>query len=221
MKTKDFLENKGDILSLDKVMDLFYSIADDRSMAFDYLKGGCYARAHMICRQLESLGLEAKKAWAIPNIMHQDSDFFEGMPELFLTALSADGVKYGWSYHVSAAVNVLSSEGSVDELIIDPGLFDAPVKLDQWKNTMLPKAKFVEIVPFGESPSICYGDYTMSKNTSYRSDKNAQEVMNDIVASSFNSASRVVYRSDIIDTLKKEGIAVKESGKNWVTKINP
>ena len=104
-------------LTTAQAVALFDHLADLPHIAHGLANEGCYARAHLMCREAERLGRAPEKAWA-----------FEG--EGTLTVLAADGRLLNWWYHVALALPVQMADGQVEKMVFDPSLFDGPVPVE-------------------------------------------------------------------------------------------
>jgi hypothetical protein len=104
-------------LSVKEVQDLFKKAKLMNDIPFGYKYDGCYARAHVMARRFEALGVPVEKAWIKGN-------------------LSVPGTDIQWNYHVAPVINVKDENGNLVKYVIDPSLNDKAVPLDTWVNTM-------------------------------------------------------------------------------------
>lgn len=110
---------------------IFQSIAKDPKYAFDVPENGCWARAHIMARELEKKGIRVGKIFA----------------EGFLTVETENalnGMGVSWSYHVAPLVAVKTQKG-VELRVLDPSLFNKPVPVKTWTDKMIPKEEFKEL----------------------------------------------------------------------------
>jgi len=108
---------------------LFDKAKADTKIPFDYPLDCCYSRAHEMCRQFETEGVECRKAWnyASPgNSLRADTSKNAVTPSGYVE----------WRYHVAPLLAVKQPDGSVLDHIIDPSLHDGPVPVDVWKSRM-------------------------------------------------------------------------------------
>ncbi len=144
---------------------IFDTLASDKNIAFRYGYDGCYARAHIMCRDLFAMNIVPKKAWAL-----EDN-------ELLVVRLGKQ--KLEWSFHVAPVVTVEFPDGKNQDMVFDPSLFDGPVTLKQWAHVMHADNKQVEIQAVGKPPFDMPGDYTTDEKTGKRTDKKARRTMED------------------------------------------
>lgn len=106
------------------VISLFNQLAAKKELAFEYVVEGCYARAHFMCEDIEETGVKAYKAW----IEAEGRDInvsFKGEYK----------ARVGWKYHVAPTVKVKDGKG-VQDIVLDPSMFDGPVTKDEWASAM-------------------------------------------------------------------------------------
>ena len=104
-------------LSVKEVQDLYKKAKSMSDIPFGYKYDGCYARAHVMARRFEAMGIPVEKAWIKGN-------------------LSVPGTDIQWNYHVAPVINVKDEKGNLVKYVIDPSLNDKAVPLDTWVNTM-------------------------------------------------------------------------------------
>ena len=98
---------------------------------FQYVRDGCYARAHKMRQIVEDqYGFCCEKVFSFAN---------QGADELAVKANKWGGCCVTWWYHVAPLVRVririklgLASFQFVLAMVIDPGMFDKPVLLSTW-----------------------------------------------------------------------------------------
>ena len=98
-------------------------------IAFKYPADGCYARAHLMAKDIKEAGGEPGKVWAFPK---DPTDLLHAKTPNDPTG-SVD-----WTYHVAPTVPVEGADGKVNDMVIDPSLFDKPVSVDEWNSAMKP-----------------------------------------------------------------------------------
>lgn len=104
-------------LSITEVQELFKKAKNMSDIPFGYKYDGCYARAHVMARRFEEMGVATEKAW------------IKG-------SLSVPGTDIQWNYHVAPVINVKNEKGEMQKYVIDPSLNDKAVTLDEWVGTM-------------------------------------------------------------------------------------
>ncbi|MCK5072396.1 MAG: hypothetical protein KAQ98_03155 [Bacteriovoracaceae bacterium] len=103
-------------ISKETANELFEYAKSMEDIAWDYKEDGCYARAHLMARRFEAMGIHVDKAW------------LKG--ELALK--QKDGTIQEWGMHVVPIVYIESQEGKIEEYVIDPSTFDKPVPVSFW-----------------------------------------------------------------------------------------
>jgi hypothetical protein len=182
---------------LKKALKIFDQLADMEDVAFGYPYNGCEARAYILCRRMTEMGLTPGKAWA-----------FEGKRKL---CVELAGKKYKWWFHVAPVLPIRMPDKTVQNLVIDPGLFDGPVSLKEWGDIMKTPPEKLQIVPLGVPPEGWSGDYnTRINSSSYEADKDAGTKMRTYLAWQ-NAPPRPVFPSRIRQQMPKA------QGKTWVT----
>ncbi len=194
--------DSGGAVLLDKALEIFDLLADRRDIAFGYTYDGCHSRAHIMCRAMMDMGLTPKKAWA-----------FEG--KKYLCIQKPAGGEQKWWYHVAPVLSVLMPGGKVQDMVIDPGLFDGPVTLKEWGDIMEAQTDKLQIVPFGVSPEGHNGDFTPYVKTTANTDKEAEIKMESYLKLQ-GALPRLVYPSQSRQRLARKQ-AVQSQGATWVS----
>lgn len=110
-------------LTMAEVQDLFNKAKNMSDIPFGYKYDGCYARAHVMARRFESMGIPTEKVWIKGD-------------------LSVPGTDIRWNFHVAPVVTVLDPvDNKPKKFVIDPSLLDKAVPLDDWVSTMRPNVK--------------------------------------------------------------------------------
>jgi hypothetical protein len=109
-----------------QVRAAFQAVAAQPDIAFRYPADGCYARCHLLVRQLEALGLAPSKLWA-----------FSDGEDLYIRTRHHPRGYVRWSYHVAPAVRARLEDGRRQWLVLDPSLFDGPVSVAQWEQALM------------------------------------------------------------------------------------
>ncbi|MGM0422975.1 MAG: protein-glutamine glutaminase family protein [Pseudomonadota bacterium] len=109
---------------LQQAVDLFDRLAANRDIPYGQLQSGCHERAIVMCDLMMKAGYVPKKAW----LFFEDSD---------LNFKSQQGETIYWWYHVAPALEVRMPNGTSQSLVIDPSLYDGPVRLRDWCRPMI------------------------------------------------------------------------------------
>ena len=105
----------GKTITMQNARELFNEALQMEEIIWSNTLEACNARAHLMSRKFESLGVYVDKVWPSGSILIKEgADFFE------------------WSFHVAPVVYVKSAKGKIVKIVIDPSLFDEPVLLDKW-----------------------------------------------------------------------------------------
>lgn len=102
----------------------FSQIVSRGDIPFDYLKDGCYSRAHKMALLLDDKGIISGKVFVEGKIYYDTS--MQG--------------EVGWSYQVSPVVLVKKGE-KIIPYVIEPSLFDKPVPVGDWMSVLTKKSK--------------------------------------------------------------------------------
>ena len=92
-------------------------------ITFLYPDDGCYARAHEMCRLMSLEGVTARKVFN-----YADYDY-----GLLVSTKNHPSCQVSWRYHVAPTLRVRQSFPTVQEQVIDPALFGAPVPTSTWQ----------------------------------------------------------------------------------------
>jgi len=98
-------------------------------IAFKYPKDGCYARAHLMCKDIKNSGGNPGKVWAFPK---------DPADPLHAKTPHDPAGHVEWRYHVAPTVPIKGADGKVKDMVVDPSLFDEPVTIEQWNGAMKP-----------------------------------------------------------------------------------
>jgi|GEM_PF-1702006 len=115
-------ESSG-VLTYQQAVSVFNKIAAQSDIAFEYPWDGCYARAHLMVRRLQALGIQPGKVWSFAN----------GEPLHARTKRDVRGF-VEWDYHVAPTISVQGTDGKAVAMVIDPAMFNQPVSVTQWLN---------------------------------------------------------------------------------------
>ncbi len=109
-------------LTPNEVQELYKKAVAMKDIPFGYKYDGCYARAHLMSRRFEEMGIATKKVW------------IKG--KLFVP-----GTDIEWDYHVAPVVEVKEKNGKIQQYVIDPSLNSKAVTVDEWVASMGRKTK--------------------------------------------------------------------------------
>jgi uncharacterized Zn-binding protein involved in type VI secretion len=147
---------------------IFAALAARPDIAFKYPVDGCYARAHLMLKAMQAVGLHPGKAWTFQS---------PGDPLWVNTPNHPDG-KVAWGYHVAPTLPVRGADGVVRDMVMDPSMFDHPVTVDEWKDAQHDSPTVVQTAP-GQPPIPSKGGsgYWPGKDPIEGPDDNAKETM--------------------------------------------
>jgi hypothetical protein len=115
------------VVSEEKLKELTFMLAKE-PYAYQYPEEGCFMRAHMMAKKLESLGILSAKVFA------WGSNF-----ENTLRIKNPYTLKWNyWRYHIAVSLVLKTSEGEYVPMIIDPSLSFEPLTVAEWFQLMLP-----------------------------------------------------------------------------------
>jgi hypothetical protein len=152
-------------LLLAQAKEIFDKLAGMEDIAHGYPREGCYARAHLMCRKLFGLGLAAKKAWAFEE---EGGDLLVERP---------DGSRLYWYFHVAPVLPVIMEGDKKEYMVFDPSLFDGPVTVQKWGETMKAPSENTFVANCGTPPPGHKGDYDLTYKTTHKTDRIAQKTM--------------------------------------------
>jgi len=122
---------------------IFRKMAKREDIAFAYPTDGCYARAHLMIREMQEMGLKPKKVWTF------SSD--PSIDPLWVSTSNHPNGMVEWGYHVAPTIQVQGSDGVVQDMVIDPSMFDQPVTVTEWVEAQHDTPRVITTVP-GEAP---------------------------------------------------------------------
>lgn len=109
-------------VSPQEAMALFQEFKDDEGIPFRYAEDGCYARTFQMHRITEKKGIKMGSIYI-------EGDFNVKTPK----SISPQA---HWQYHVAPVIPVYTDIGQA-MMVIDPSLFDAPVTVPEWRDTIV------------------------------------------------------------------------------------
>lgn len=199
----------GPVVSFERALELFDELADMGDIAFGYTGDGCYARAHIMCVRLMDMGLQPQKAWAFENE--------KGQP---LTVIMADK-KTEWWFHVAPTLAVQMPDQTIQNMVLDPSLFDGPVSLGEWGKIMQAEPDNLQVARFGVPPRGYATDYIprpgCGEKTTSATDMAAKDCMQKYLGLQ-TSGIRMVFPSQIRQqAAQAQPVQQQKQGKTWVT----
>lgn len=156
------------VVSPARAMEIFDTLKNMKHLAYGYTDDGCYARAHLMCRQILDMNAVPQKAWAFET---EKRDLVVNYPE-------GDQI---WWFHVAPVLKVDNGKGGHVAMVLDPSLFDGPATVKEWREVMKAEANQVFIVDCGAAPKGYTGDYTPFHRTGWTTDAKAEKLMFDYV----------------------------------------
>jgi hypothetical protein len=121
---------EGKVASMEELNQTFAEITADKSVPYEYLPDGCYARAHTASKKYLDKGINCAKLY----VMLDDIDWnnpFSFPSERFRAENKF--TKGEWWYHVAPVVFAKDESGNVEGYVIDPAVNkDKPIKASDW-----------------------------------------------------------------------------------------
>lgn len=96
--------------------------------AYHYPQEGCYARAHLMAKKLEHIGIISAKIFAW------------GAGKALQFVHPENEKTYYWGYHVAVLVLQRSESGDITPVIFDPAFSKEPLSMEKWLGKMAPQA---------------------------------------------------------------------------------
>ena len=124
---QDVSKLEGRLPTVPELQEEFQKLAHDQAIPFEYIKDGCYARAHMMCDTMHDDNINCAKMFVmLENPMGKDR----------LTA-SNKFMNAKWWYHVAPLSFAQNPETkAVEAFIMDPSMADHPLKPTEWVRQM-------------------------------------------------------------------------------------
>jgi uncharacterized Zn-binding protein involved in type VI secretion len=148
---------------------IFSALASRSDIAFKYPVDGCYARAHLMVKQMQAMGLNPGKAWTFAGSRTD--------PLWVNTPNHPDGM-VSWGYHVAPTLPVTGKDGVTRPMVMDPSMFDHPVTPKEWQDAQHDHPTLVQ-TKAGQSP-LSSGEgtgYWPGRDPAEGPDANAKETM--------------------------------------------
>ncbi|GAA5526498.1 WXG100 family type VII secretion target [Herpetosiphon gulosus] len=115
---------------------IFDDMTNEPDIPFQFPYDGCYARAYLMGnRMVERYAFNQEH---ISKVFIFDTALGDGLNELRIDQqFQYDGFEpVEWDYHVAPSIMVRDAQGNLQPMIIDPSLFDHPVTIEEWKQSM-------------------------------------------------------------------------------------
>lgn len=125
----------------EQAQEIFNQMADQEDIAFEFPVDGCYARAHLMAQRMQDRGVTPSKVWTLAS---------PGDPLWVQTPNHPDG-RVQWSYHVAPTIPVQGADGKVQDMVIDPSMFDRPVPIQEWVDDQHDSPRVIQ-TELGEPP---------------------------------------------------------------------
>ena len=183
---------ESEAISEEQAQQLFNDMAAQKDIAFKYPNDGCYARAHLMSERMQEQGITPGKVW---NYASANFDPTNGTSLRVNTKYDYEDKGYvEWGYHVAPTVKVQRSDGTVEDMVIDPSLFDKPVTIAEWKAIQGDSSSVIMQTKLGEPayPGIGGSGYWPGEDPSEGVDEHAKKTMED-------------YKKKEAEILKREG----------------
>jgi hypothetical protein len=157
-----------DVVSTEQAEAAFAEFAADEGLALRYPADGCYARTHLMVRRLLARGLPPKKIWAFAasyrDLLWADTPY-----------TPSGGVR--WRYHVAPTLMVVGNGAQVEEMVLDPLLFDRLATVDEWLASLHDTPKVVRTVPGEPLPGRGGTGYSPGPDPPEGADNHAVEIL--------------------------------------------
>jgi hypothetical protein len=129
---------QGEVPTVSQLNNMFKKVSDDKSVPWEYLVDGCYARAHVTAEKLLNEGMNCAKLYVITGDPTPDD---EGYPFPGWRLRAENKFTEGqWWYHVAALIFAKDDRtGEVDGYVIDRAVNrERPLKADEWIKAVWP-----------------------------------------------------------------------------------
>lgn len=124
---QDVSQLAGRIPTTSELNQEFQKLAADKTVPFEYIADGCYARAHVMCDQLHQDNVNTAKMFVM-----LENPYGGGRLEAENKYMRAE-----WWYHVAPMVFARDEKtGEVAPYIMDPSMADEPMRAEDWVHEM-------------------------------------------------------------------------------------
>lgn len=145
-------------ISIAEAQELFKKAQAMDDIAWGYKMDGCYARAHLMARRFEEMGVTVDKAWIKGDLSVKNGD-----------------QTINWNFHVTPIVYVRDESGQVKPWAIDPSIMKDAAPVEKWTERMvghIPGGVVNTVYPFPNNTSMYKkAALAMSNSTPYLPDE--------------------------------------------------
>ncbi|MCE1248530.1 MAG: hypothetical protein LWY06_17980 [Firmicutes bacterium] len=121
---------QGKVASIQELNDTFAEITADKSIPYEFLPDGCYARAHTAAQKYLDKGINCAKLYVMLDNIDWNNP--SGFPDERFRAENKF-TKGEWWYHVAPVVFAKDESGNTEGYVIDPAVNkDRPIKASEW-----------------------------------------------------------------------------------------
>jgi len=176
-RPKTALLPASETVTPEQAAQVFSWMRSQTDIAYAFPLDGCYARAHLMVKRMQTRGYTPFKVWAFAN----------GSESLQVRTSNIPRGQVEWGYHVAPAVRVRYRGGNQYWLVIDPSMFSQPVRISEWKAALKrPQGRYepyvtmtkIGVAPKGPSGSRLPGTgYWPGRDPSNNLDTHAARMM--------------------------------------------
>lgn len=113
-------------IDLSQARSIFQRLKNDARYSFANPVDGCFARSHLVAAELQREGVASAKVW-----LHEARGR--------RLRVERDGRRFEWEFHVANLIAV-KKNGCVELMVLDPGVADEPVTIEQWRAAQIKHA---------------------------------------------------------------------------------
>lgn len=106
-------------IDMAQARSIFERLKSDSRYSFRNPVDGCYARSHLVGAELQRQGIASGKVWLNEERGKR-------------LKVERNGQLYEWEFHVANVIAVRKN-GCIELMVLDPGVTDEPVTIDQWR----------------------------------------------------------------------------------------
>lgn len=127
---------------------------------------GCFLRDYRMSAEIFDMRVIPQKVWAVRPSKTEN---------LFVTY--PDHSHASWNNHVAPVLKVAFDDG-IENVVLDPSLFDGPVRVAQWGRVMGIDARAYDVVPYLGTPAFEVGSFAqMTKNAFHPASRYGDELI--------------------------------------------
>lgn len=209
------------VLNEAQAIDFFDRAANNADLANNAYWRGCFARAHVMCKDFLKLGIEPKKLW-IEAESAIDGDI--------VSFKLGNGRRTKWNYHVLPVADVLRHDGRIDEMVFDTLMFDGPVPFEFYEHNIL-QDEDADLLKYAiakyDEGVWGWGNYTPKWSAHERGENHAEKILEELREEQerlFKNLKRKVFPSPFrLEFLAKQQLDNKTitkrsfEGTDWTT----